>query len=149
MSISIPPLREREGDATVIARVLLDRFAREQGCSGLVLSAEAIEAIDAHDWPGNVRELENRIKRAVIMAEGGQVTAEDLELTVQGGQRFPFNLREVREQAERSAVVRAVAMADGNLSQAAKLLGITRPTLYSLMDKFHLRNQDKSPGKVG
>ncbi|HEC22541.1 MAG TPA: PEP-CTERM-box response regulator transcription factor [Chloroflexi bacterium] len=149
VSISIPPLREREGDATVIARVLLDRFAREQGCSGLVLSAEAIEAIDAHDWPGNVRELENRIKRAVIMAEGGQVTAEDLELTVQGGQRFPFNLREVREQAERSAVVRAVAMADGNLSQAAKLLGITRPTLYSLMDKFHLRNQDKSPGKVG
>ncbi len=137
--IRIPPLRERAGDAGVIARQLLETLAAEQNRRVPALTPEARRAIEAHPWPGNVRELANRLKRAVIMAEGPQLTAADLELESPADEVLPLNLREVREGAERRALSRALQLADGNLSRAAGLLGITRPTLYSLLDKFDMR----------
>ncbi len=137
--LEIPPLREREGDVVTIGRALLQRQALQQGCSLRGFSDDAIVAMDAYEWPGNVRELENRIKRAVIMAEGAQVTAEDLELPVPEGQAPLRTLRQVREEAERKALQQALMLADGNMSRAAEALGITRPTLYSLLEKYQMR----------
>ncbi|MFN2350065.1 MAG: helix-turn-helix domain-containing protein, partial [Thioalkalivibrio sp.] len=91
-----------------------------------------------HSWPGNVREMENRIKRAVIMADANQVTAEDLELSPEGEDPMMLNLRQVRDEAEGRAVRRAMQMVDGNISRAAELLGVSRPTLYDLMKKHDL-----------
>ncbi len=137
--LEIPPLREREGDVVTIGRALLQRQTLQQGCSLRGFSDDAIAAMDAYEWPGNVRELENRIKRAVIMAEGAQVTAEDLELPVPEGQAPLRTLRQVREEAERKALQQALMLADGNMSRAAEALGITRPTLYSLLEKYQMR----------
>ncbi|MEF8793381.1 PEP-CTERM-box response regulator transcription factor [Thiohalorhabdus sp.] len=139
ITIRIPPLREREGDAALIARSLIERYAAEQGRKVPALNAEALNAIEAYDWPGNVRELENRVKRAVIMAEGAHITPADLELEVSGKEPLPLNLRMVRDQAERQALTRAMHHAGNNLSHVASLLGITRPTLYSLLDKHEMR----------
>jgi len=140
ITIAVPPLRERQGDAVVLASALLKRYADKNARNLRGFAPDALAAIDAYGWPGNVRELENRIKRAVIMAEGGQVTAEDLELSSTDEEGMPFNLRQVRDQAERHALTRALAVVDGNLSRAAELLGITRPTLYALLDKFNMRS---------
>ncbi len=137
--LDIPPLRERPGDSVVLARSFFQEYAREQGSSLRGLSSDALTAIEAHDWPGNVRELENRVKRAVIMADGPQVTAAELDLKPSDDDRMPFNLREVREDAERQALARALNFVDGNLSRAAEILGITRPTLYTLLDKYQMR----------
>ncbi len=137
--LEIPPLRKRQGDIVTIGRALLQRQAQQQGCSLRGFSDDAIAALDAYEWPGNVRELENRIKRAVIMAEGAQVTAEDLELAVPDEQIPLSTLRQVREDAERKALKRALTRADGNMSRAAEVLGITRPTLYSLLEKYQMR----------
>ncbi len=141
VTIRIPPLREREGDAGLIARHLLEIIAADQKRPVPALTPEAIRAIEAHSWPGNVRELANRMKRAVIMSEEGRVTAEDLELEApeEQDQALPLNLREVRERAEREALGRAMRHGDENLSRVASLLGITRPTLYSLLDKYDMR----------
>jgi two-component system NtrC family response regulator len=139
VAIRIPPLREREGDASLIARALLDRFATEQRRRVRGFNASALAAIEGYQWPGNVRELENRIKRAVIMAEGPQVTAQDLELPGASSPPLPFNLRGVREKAERQALTRALHHAGSNLSRASELLGVTRPTLYALLDKYEMR----------
>jgi two-component system NtrC family response regulator len=140
ISIRIPALRERPGDAVLLARSFLERFVQQQGRRDVRgFSEEAMAAIEAYDWPGNVRELENRIKRAVIMAEGRQVGVSDLELEPAAGEPMPFNLRKVREAAESRALLRAVNHVDGNLSRAAELLGVSRPTLYSLMNKYGLR----------
>ncbi|MGB5744621.1 MAG: PEP-CTERM-box response regulator transcription factor, partial [Sedimenticolaceae bacterium] len=130
-TIRVPPLRERQGDSLLLARAFLERYATELKRPIKGLTPQAIEAIEAHDWPGNVRELENRIKRAVIMADGTQISLEDLELPVPNGDRDldPFNLREVRENAESQAILRALARSDGNVSKTSDLLGITRPTL--------------------
>lgn len=138
ITVRIPPLRDRVGDAVLLARVFLDRFARELRRSVKGFTEIAIQAIENHDWPGNVRELENRVKRAVIMADGKQITPRDLELETD---REPeaLNLREIREIAERRAILRAIARTNNNLSRAAQLLGITRPTLYSLLHKYGLR----------
>lgn len=138
ITIPIPPLREREGDTMLLARALLDRFGREQGRGGLrSFSSDALSAIEHYSWPGNVRELENKIKRAVIMAEGATITAEDLDLAVNPDSgEFLLNLRQVREEAERNAVQRAMAICDNNLAKAAELLGITRPTMYDLMTRL-------------
>ena len=134
-TIRVPPLRERQGDSLLLARAFLEKYATElkRPIKGLMP-----QAIEAHDWPGNVRELENRIKRAVIMADGTQVSLEDLELPGPNGDRDldPFNLREVRENAESQAILRALARSDGNLSKTSDLLGITRPTLYNLIKKY-------------
>jgi two-component system NtrC family response regulator len=118
---------------------LLESIAAEQGRPVPTLTPAARRAIEAYRWPGNVRELANRLKRAVIMAEGPRITELDLELDAPDDEIMPLNLREVRDQAERRAVARALEHADDNLSQAAGLLGITRPTLYSLLDKYDMR----------
>ncbi|ABM62300.1 PEP-CTERM-box response regulator transcription factor [Halorhodospira halophila] len=140
IELTIPPLRERPGDAVLVAHALLDRFAREQRQPRRLLTPEAIDAIEAYPWPGNVREMENVIRRAVIMADGKKIAAEDLALEVpEGGGEDRLRLKDAREQAEYQAVVRALSRSNGNIAQAAGLLGITRPTLYTLMDKFALR----------
>ena len=137
-TIRVPPLRDRQGDDLLLARALLERFATQLKRPIKGFTPQAIEAIEAYDWPGNVRELENRVKRAVIMADGNQISLDDLELPSKegAGDQEPFNLREVREQAESRAILRALARTDGNVSKTSELLGVTRPTLYNLMKKY-------------
>jgi two-component system NtrC family response regulator len=136
VAVEIPPLRSRDGDCVVIAQAILERRAREHGRAIKGFAPDALRAIQAYSWPGNIRELENKVSGAVIMAESKQVTAADLGLTAESLSNLDFlNLRVVRAQAERRALERAVSVAHGNLSRAAELLGITRPTLYDLLEK--------------
>ncbi len=137
--IRIPPLRERANDPIVLARNFLNRLNKELGHSVRGFTDDALAALAAHAWPGNVRELENRLKRAIIMAEGKRITAADLELEKASDGAPSLNLKEVRERAEREALMRALAQVDGNVSQAAKLLGVSRPTLYDLMRYHHVK----------
>jgi two-component system NtrC family response regulator len=139
-TIHVPPLRERQDDAIVLARVFLSRFAAMHRKHVKTFSRQAMSIIESYGWPGNVRELENRVKRAVVMADGREITAEDLELADVEVQETPFDLREVRELSEMQAIKRAIHHADRNLSRAAELLGITRPTLYNLMKKYKIPN---------
>ena len=136
ITLEIPPLRERPGDIQLIATALLQRFAKTAGRT-LSFTPEALQALERWSWPGNVRELENRVKRAAIMTDGKRVSVEDLDLPAQeaDAQALPLNLREARDQAEREVLQRALALADNNIAQAARLLGITRPTLYNLIRK--------------
>ncbi len=140
VNVTLPPLRAREGDVTLLARIFLERFGEQQGRSINGFTPEAIESMRHYEWPGNVRELENKVKRAVIMAEGSKITAEDLDLKEVGdtGEQY-LNLREVRDNAERKAIRNAIALTHGQVSKAADLLGISRPTLYDLMNKHGLR----------
>ncbi|MBN9288761.1 MAG: PEP-CTERM-box response regulator transcription factor [Gammaproteobacteria bacterium] len=138
VTISIPPLRERVGDAAIMARVLLAKFSLEYKRPVKRISQEALDAIHRYSWPGNVRELENRMKRAVIMAESPQITLADLDLPLHDLKAFPFNLKKVRDDAEREAIQRALNYCNGNVSKAAELLGITRPTLYNMMEKLNI-----------
>ncbi len=140
ITIDIPALKDRDGDAIVLARAFLEKF--NQAYKGKVRGFDkgAILAIERYGWPGNVREMESLIKRAVIMADGNQITAEDLQLDQAEGEPIPFNLRQVRDDAERRAVVRALLYCEDNISEAAKALGITRPTLYNLMERYHLKS---------
>jgi two-component system NtrC family response regulator len=139
--VKIPSLAERSGDSVLLGRHFVNRFARELNAGAQSLSADAIDTIDAYSWPGNVRELENRIKRAVIMADGKTVTAADLDLpemaTPDEGV-LPINLRAAREVADRKAIRQAMSRTDNNISGAAKLLGISRPTLYDLLKQYRL-----------
>jgi two-component system NtrC family response regulator len=135
VAIRIPPLRERQGDSLLLAQLLVQEMAERFGRPTRGLAPDAIRAIQAHRWPGNVRELENRIKGAVIMAEGAVVTASDLGLQDPGDDPDYLNLRVARQRAEAQAVRQSLAVARGNLSRAAKLLGVTRPTLYDLLAK--------------
>lgn len=140
VSVRIPPLRERAGDPALMAKIFLDKFSRAYGKPRRGFTEEAITAIHSYAWPGNVRELENRVKRAAIMAEGSQVGANDLELpSCSEEQLMPLNLRQVREDAERHAIRRVLAYCDHKVTQAAEMLGVTRPTLYSLLNKYGLR----------
>ena len=133
--IRIPTLAERPGDASLLARHFLTRFsAMNKAVKGL--APDALAAIDGWSWPGNVRELENRMKRAIIMADGAVVTAADLDLGDASKDADVINLKSVRETADRGAIRRALARADGNISNSAKLLGISRPTLYDLMKSY-------------
>lgn len=138
ITISIPPVRERDGDAVLLARTFLEKFSKQMGSKVKGLSKEALVAIEHYSWPGNVRELENKIKRAVIMADAPQITPEELELDASGKEIFPFNLREVRDEADRRAVLRALSYVNGNIAQAAELLGVSRPTLYDIMKKQNI-----------
>ncbi len=131
--IEIPPLRDRPGDATLLARHFLEKFSREQGRKIDGFAQDAQIAIEAYDWPGNVRELENRVKRAIVMCDGRLIGAVDMDIAVEESHEDLFNLKKVRETAERKALQRALSQAAGNISHAAKLLGISRPTLYDLM----------------
>jgi two-component system NtrC family response regulator len=138
MIVNIPPLRERAGDASLLAHAFVQRFASANGREKLALRDDALDAIAHHTWPGNVRELENAIKRAVIMADGESITAEDLGLEAPEDTQM-FNLRQVRDEAEKQAVLKVIARCDNNIVKAAELLGISRPTLYDLMHRFGLR----------
>ena len=137
--LPIPPLRDRRGDANLLAHAFLRRFAEDHRRGNLTLLPDAGDAIDAYGWPGNVRELENCTKRAVIMAETSTLGAEDFGLQPPTPEPELFNLRRVRDEAERDAVVRVLGRANGNISKAAELLGISRPTLYDLVEKYGLR----------
>lgn len=138
--VRIPPLSERPGDAALLAKSFLVRFAKEMNPQVKGFAPDALAAIDAWAWPGNVRELENRVKRAVIMADGRLVTAVDLDLAPREDAANPLNLKSVREAADRKAIRHALARSDGNISGTARLLGISRPTLYDLLKQYDLHN---------
>ncbi len=138
--VRIPGLSERHGDPVLLAKAFLKRFAAEMNPSVTGLAPDALAAIDAHDWPGNVRELENRVKRAVIMADGKLVNAEDLDFS--GGEAEDadvLNLKAAREAADRRVIRHALSRTEGNISSTAKLLGISRPTLYDLLKQYDLQ----------
>lgn len=139
ITIDIPPLRERAGDAVLMARHFLAQYSATPARRRTILTAEALQAIDNYSWPGNVRELQNRVKRAVIMAEGPTITAEDLDLPVATTLRSDLDLRSCRDDVERSVLHRALSRADGNLSLAARLIGVSRPTLYDLLRQHGFR----------
>ena len=138
--VNIPPLRDRSGDPALLAHAFVRRFAEEQNRGAMTMREDAVRAIEAHAWPGNVRELENCIKRAVIMADGNQITADDIGLSVaDSDHEMPLDLRQARDDAERRVIITAMARADGNVVRAAELLGVSRPTLYDLMHRFGLK----------
>lgn len=137
--VKIPSLAERPGDAALLAKAFLARFAREMNPSVKGFAADALAAIDAWHWPGNVRELENRVKRAVIMADGKLVSAADLDLSEPGeAEDEALNLKSAREANDRRVIRHALARCEGNISNTAKLLGISRPTLYDLLKQYDL-----------
>ena len=138
--VRIPSLAERHGDPILLAKAVLKRFAAEMNPTVSGFAPDALAAIDAHDWPGNVRELENRVKRAVIMAEGKLVSAEDLDLSSTALEDAAvLNLKAAREAADRRVIRHALSRSEGNISNTAKLLGISRPTLYDLLKQYDLQ----------
>ncbi len=141
VTIEIPPLRDRRGGPTVLAHAMLRKFSGGRAKRGFTEGAMA--ALEAYSWPGNVRELENKVKTALVMGEGAMITAADLGLEegIEGGTLF--NLREVRARAERQVITQVLAMVDNNISRAAELLGMTRPTLYDLMERHGIRGNAK------
>jgi two-component system NtrC family response regulator len=138
--VKIPSLAERSGDAVLLARHFVNRFARDLNPKVQGLAPDALVAIDGYLWPGNVRELENRVKRAVIMADGKTIGAADLDLPGAAPQDSDLiNLRAAREIADRKAICQALSRTENNISGAAKLLGISRPTLYDLLKQYRLQ----------
>ncbi len=139
--VKIPPLRARVGDAALLAHAFVRRFAQEQKRSSMTLRDDAIRAIEQYSWPGNIRELENCIKRAVIMAESNQISSEDIGLadTLPGEIDRSLDLRIIRDNADRQAIITALGRVNGNMAKAAELLGVTRPTLYDLMYRLGLK----------
>ena len=137
--VRIPSLAERHGDAILLAKHFCNIFSREMNPQVKGLAPAALAAIDRWPWPGNVRELENRMKRAVIMADGKMITAEDLDLETEEEDSLPVNLKSARELADRRAIRQALARSENNISNTAKLLGISRPTLYDLMKQYGLQ----------
>src|SRR5690606_6821764 len=135
IQIVLPPLREREDDILVLAQAFLQRFGQESGKTNLTFAPDAVRAIRQHEWPGNVRELQNRVRRGVIMG-GKRITAADLELTA-NGTGSGSTLREAREQLERELIRNALRKHGGTITGAAAELGISRPTLYEMMDKLN------------
>ncbi len=137
--ISIPPLRKRVGDSILLAHYFKNKFCAKEGKGTLNFSQEALAAIEKNQWAGNVREIENCIKRAVIMAEDSVITPQDLGLQAENNDMELLNLKALREQEECKAVIKALARVDGNVTHAAKLLGVSRPTLYDLMNRCGLK----------
>ncbi len=140
--IHIPPLRDRDQDIILLARTFLNEYREEFNAKAKSFSDSAVQAMLAHKWPGNIREMQNKLKSAVIMAEGTVVQADDLGLMAVAGSAEPetLNLREVRELAESRAIRKAYQTAGKNMSKTAELLGVTRPTLYSLIDKYQMED---------
>jgi two-component system NtrC family response regulator len=136
VTLEVPPLRQRGGDVIVLAQALLNRYAQEFGRAVRGFASDALVAIEHHPWPGNVRELENRIKSAVIMSEANLLTAADLGLAPATAADEFFTLRDVRAAAERKAILHALAVSDGNISAAAARLGVSRPTLYDMLERL-------------
>jgi two-component system NtrC family response regulator len=133
--IRIPTLAERVGDAALLAQFFVKRFSQNMGRSPKSFSSDALTALTQWHWPGNVRELENRVKRAIVMSDERRITAADLDLAADDD-GTALNLKAVREGADRIAIRAAVARAEGNVSYAAKLLGVSRPTLYDLLRQY-------------
>jgi two-component system NtrC family response regulator len=149
LTIQLPPLRERGEDIILLAQAFLDRFAMANQKKIKGFTPEALQALQGYAWPGNIRELENRVKRATIMAEGSRVTAEDLELRTNGATDSAGRLKEARAKLEKKMIQEAIWKNRGNITQAAKELGVSRPTLYELMAKFNLiRDPSKEEGIV-
>ena len=139
--ISLPPLRERGDDAVLLAQEFLQKYAAQNGKANIAFVPEALRAINRHPWPGNVRELQNRIKRAVIMADSRRITEKDLELSTGIGFSSSTTLKEARENVEREMVQRALKRNLGRISSAAAELGISRPTLYELMERLGISRE--------
>ena len=137
--VTIPPLRDREGDAALLAHHFKNKFCAQESRGTLHFAPDAIAAIEGYNWPGNVREMENCIKRAVIMADGNTIVADDLGLPGEGAEEEPINLRQVRDEAEYKAIVKALARVDGNIVKASEILGISRPTMYDLMSRHNIK----------
>jgi two-component system, NtrC family, response regulator len=143
VTVNVPPLRERPSDIIAIAQACLARFVNAKGQAKRGFTEEALNAMTAYAWPGNVRELENKVKVACLLGEDQMVSAMDLGLAPVTGNGLPLNLKEVRNRAEREAVSRAMAAANGNISRAAELLGVSRPTLYDLLARHDLAPSDR------
>ncbi|HOE43335.1 MAG TPA: PEP-CTERM-box response regulator transcription factor [Rhodoferax sp.] len=139
--VNIPPLRDRVGDAALLAHAFVRRFSQEQNRASMLLSEDAVKAIELHPWPGNIRELENCIKRATIMADGNQISAEDVGLSTAARDEIDtsLDLRIIRDTADRRAIIAALGRVNGNMVKAAELLGVSRPTLYDLMHRLALK----------
>jgi len=141
--LNLPPLRQRNGDVLLLAHEFLGRFGAQNSKAGLTFDQEASKALARHNWPGNVRELENRVKRAVIMADGKRLSAEDLELVDSGSSLPATTLKEAREAVERDLILATLRKNAGKISSAAAELGISRPTLYELMEKLSIARPDR------
>lgn len=139
LAFHIPPLRERTGDPVLLAKFYLAKFCESYGKKNWGFSEESLAAIDLYEWPGNVRELENKVKRAVVMSDDGPIEPDDLDLDGGEGARVFPTLRQVREQAEIDIINQAMAATDDNVTRAAKLLGVSRPTLYELMKSLGMK----------
>jgi len=136
--LEIPPLRQREGDIIVLARFFFEKFNEDHGRKLRGFTKDALSSMESYSWPGNVRELQNRIKRAVIMTDGKQLSSLDLELDRTTSETMNFNLRDIREKVERQAILRALSHVNGKVAPAAELLGVSRPTLYDLIKKLNV-----------
>lgn len=136
--LEIPPLRDREGDIIVLARFFFEKFNEDHGRKLRGFTKDALSSMESYSWPGNVRELQNRIKRAVIMTDGKQLSSADLELDRTSSETMNFNLRDIREKVERQAILRALSHVNGKVAPAAELLGVSRPTLYDLIKKLNI-----------
>jgi len=141
ITLNIPPLRDRDEDVLILANFFLQQYAAEYKRNVKSFSDDGLQALKTHRWPGNIRELQNKVKSSVIMTTGTQVTAFDLGFFDQENAEYELslNLRTVRENAETIAIQKAYALTEGNMSKTADLLGITRPTLYSLIEKYGIR----------
>jgi len=140
--VDIPPLRARQGDAVLLTHAFVRKYSSELRRAAPSLADDAVRAIEAHAWPGNIRELQNLTRRACIMTDGDRISAEDLGLespAAEGGELATLDLRAVRESAERRAVITAMARAGGNIVKASELLGVSRPTLYDLMNRLQIK----------
>jgi two-component system NtrC family response regulator len=137
--VTIPPLRDRPGDAALLAHHFKNKFSALESRAALNFSSEALGVIESYGWPGNVREMENCIKRAVIMTDGPSIGADDLGLSGAAAEEEPLNLRQVRDEAEYKAIIKALARVDGNIVKASELLGISRPTMYDLLNRHAIK----------
>jgi two-component system NtrC family response regulator len=139
--IKIPPLRDRIGDAALLAHAFVRRFSQEQNRPSMMLADEAVRSVELHSWPGNIRELENCIRRATIMADSNQISSDDIGLAspTSDDVESSLDLRLIRETAEKRAIVAAMGRVNGNMVKAAELLGVSRPTLYDLMHRLGLK----------
>ncbi len=142
--VQIPALRERTGDAALLAHAFVRQCAAEHKRGSMTLTPDAVAAIEAHAWPGNVRELQNCVKRTVIMADGNVLRTADFGLAAPGTSAAEVRtLKDVREEAEKDAVIRVLSRVNGNMSRAAELLGVSRPTLYDLLNRFGLKEAQR------
>lgn len=143
ITLQIPPLRQREGDRLLLAQLFLEKYSRQRGRAFRGFSKEALQRIDSHPWPGNVRELENKVGRAVILAEGSRIEPHDLGFMGEGEAPLSLNLRQARDQAEFLVIQRALTIHNHNVSHAAEALEVSRPQLYNLMKKLGLKSIDE------